>query len=133
MDISQTINRFTELDDFPLTQIDDTANKLSSYHFFSTFDSKSAYYQISIVEKERLFTAFEADGNLYQIRRMPFGLTNVVACFQRIMNKFIEDYSLKDTFAYLVNVTIGGPTKTEHDKNVDAFLNMVHDKTIRCV
>ena len=56
------------------------------------------------------------------------------------MNKFIEDYSLKDTFAYLDNVTIGGPTKTEHDKNVDAFLNMVQEleltlnhKTIRCV
>ena len=139
LDFSQTINRFTELDAYPLPRIDDTTNKLSSYHFFSTSDLKSAFYQIPIADKDKLFTVFEADGNLYQFRRMPFKLTNAVACFQRIMNKFIEEYSL--TFAYLDNVTMGGPTKTEHDKNVDAFLNMVHeleltlnhDKTIRCM
>ena len=35
--------------------------------------------------------------------------------------KFINDENLKDTFAYLDNVTVAGQTQLEHDKNVKAF------------
>ena len=99
VDYSQTINKFTELDAYPVPRTSDIANSLTQYKVFSTFDLKSAYYQIPIKDEDKLFTAFEADGQLYQFRRMPFGLTNAVACFQRIMNKLINEYSLSDTFA----------------------------------
>ena len=108
VDYSQTINKFTELDAYPVPRTSDIANSLTQYKVFSTFDLKSAYYQIPIKDEDKLFTAFEADGQLYQFRRMPFGLTNAVACFQRIMNKLINEYSLSDTFAYLDNITVGG-------------------------
>ena len=34
------------------------------------------------------FTAFEAEGELYQFRRLPFDVTNGVAVFQKIIKKF---------------------------------------------
>ena len=41
IDYSQTINLFTELDAYPLPQIDDMINKLDKYTYFSTFDLRS--------------------------------------------------------------------------------------------
>ncbi|KAI3378314.1 hypothetical protein SNEBB_002033 [Seison nebaliae] len=51
IDYSETINKFTLLDGYPLPRIDDTVNKIAQYRVFSTIDLKSAYHQsLSIYE-----------------------------------------------------------------------------------
>ena len=121
VDYSQTINLYTELDAYPLPRIDDMINNLSQYSIFSTFDLRSAYHQIELLKTERKYTAFEANGNLYEFTRVPFGVKNGVAVFQRQITKFINEENLKDTFAYLDNVTVAGRIQLEHDINVKAF------------
>ena len=69
-----------------MPRIDYIIHELATYSIFSTFDLKSAYYQISIADEDKLYTEFIADGKLFQFCRMLFGLTNDVALFQRIMN-----------------------------------------------
>ncbi|KRX25486.1 Retrovirus-related Pol polyprotein from transposon gypsy [Trichinella nelsoni] len=64
----------------------------------STIDLKSAYHQIPIPNDEKLYTAFEADGSLYQFTRIPFGVTN-------------DD------------VTVCGMSQDDHDKNLEQFLS----------
>ena len=44
IDYSQTINRFTELDAFPLPRISETVNEIAQYKVFSTLDLQSAYH-----------------------------------------------------------------------------------------
>lgn len=122
IDYSQTINKYTLLDAYPLPNISEMINNIAQYRIFSTLDLKSAYHQIPILEEERQYTAFEALGKLYHFKRIPFGVTNGVACFQRIMNNIIENEGLDGTFAYLDNVTICGHSQEEHDKALQAFL-----------
>lgn len=122
IDYSRTINRYTELDAYPLPRIDELAQKVSEFSIFSTIDLRSAYHQISISDCDRPFTAFEANGNLYQFCRLPFGVTNGVACFQRSMDNLIRQNHLHGTFAYLDNLLICGKTKEEHDTNLDKFM-----------
>ena len=121
IDYSATINRYTPLDAYPLPNISDLVNKIAQYSWFSVLDLKSAYHQVPIAENEKYFTAFEAAGSLYQLKRVAFGLTNAVAAFQRV----IRCHDLKDTFVYVDDVIIGGKTKSEHDNNLKLFLNMV--------
>ncbi|CAH8833617.1 unnamed protein product [Trichobilharzia szidati] len=121
IDYSQTINRFTLLDAYPLPKIDEIIEKISKYTVFSTLDLKSAYHQIPIKEEEKLFTAFEACGNLYQFRRIPFGVTNGVSCFQRVISQIIRNENLQATFAYLDNITICGENTEQHAKNLARF------------
>ena len=83
IDYSQIINRFTELDAFPLPRINDLVNDIAQYHVFSTIDLWSAYHQVPLKEEDKPYTAFEARNNLYQFTCLPFGVTNGVACFQR--------------------------------------------------
>ena len=124
IDYSRTINRFTELDAYPLPRMDDLAQRVSKYKLFSTIDLKSAYHQIGIKECDMPYTAFEANGNLFHFKRLPFGVTNGVACFQRLMDNLIRENNLEGTFAYLDNVLICGSTKEEHDRNLAAFMNI---------
>ena len=109
VDYSQTINRFTQLDAYPLPKIENLVNNIAKYKVFSTVDLHSAYHQIPLDPSER-HTALESHGKLYQFRRIPFGVTNEVACFQRKMDEFIKSNNINDCFACLENVTFCGAT-----------------------
>ena len=130
VDYSQTINLFTELDAYLLPRIDTMVNKLSKYKVFSTFDLKSAYHQIPIKDSDKKYTAFEANGQLYQFTRIPFGITDGVSAFQRAMDKMVEEENLQGAFPYLDNITIAGHTQEEHDKNVESFLRVVKQRLL---
>ena len=66
MDFSQNINVYTYLDVYPLPRIDDMINQMAEYSVFCTFDLKSAYHQVEISPDDRIYTAFEANGRLYE-------------------------------------------------------------------
>ena len=123
IDYSQTINRFTELDAFSLPRISETVNEIAQYKIFSTLDHdlQSAYHQIPLKEDDKPYTAFEPKGGLYQLFRLPFGVTNGVTCFQRGMVKFVEDNNFKAVFPYIDNITIGGKDQDDHDTNLKLF------------
>jgi len=123
IDYSQTINRFTELDVYPLPRIEQQVNELAKWKLFSTLDLKSAYYQVPLAKEDRAYTAFEADGKLCQYCCLPFGVPNDDSCFQRIIDSVIADNELKQTFAYLDNITTGGFDKAHHGHNLKMFLD----------
>ena len=125
-DFSQTINLFTELDAYPLPLIEDLVNKLSEFKYFSKFDLKSAYHQIELLESDRKYTAFEADGKLWEFLRLPFGVTNGVPAQQRVMDTLVEEENLAATYPYLDDVIVGGHTREELDLNVKSFLQAAH-------
>ena len=87
IDYSQTINKFTLLDGYPLRRMQDVINKVSQYRVFSTLDLKNAYHQVELSQEARIYTAFAADGQLFQFTRLPFGLKNAVPCFQSIIDR----------------------------------------------
>ena len=126
VDYSQTINRYTQLDAYPLPRIDSMIEKIAKYDTFSTLDLQSAYHQIPLKAQDKPYTAFEACGQLYQFCRIPFGVTNGVACFQRIMDDLINKEKLKGTFIYVDNVTICGYDKADHDTNLSNFLKLAN-------
>jgi hypothetical protein len=107
IDYSQTINKFTLLDAFPLPRIDELINQIAQYMIFSTIDLRSAYHQVPLKNDDKTYTAFEARGCLYQFTRLPVGVTNGVACFQREMVRFVQEKELKATFPFLDRPTLG--------------------------
>ena len=53
IDYSQTINRYTELDAYPIPRIDDMVSKISKYSVFTTLDLRSAYHQIFLPDQDK--------------------------------------------------------------------------------
>lgn len=102
IDYSQTINKFTLVDAYPLPKIQQLVNEIAQFRVFSTIDLCSAYHQIPIKEEDKPFTAFESCGKLFQFTRLPFGVTNGVACFQRVMDSFIKMVIFMELFHILM-------------------------------
>ncbi|GFW73116.1 retrovirus-related Pol polyprotein from transposon opus [Trichonephila clavipes] len=124
VDYSQTINKYTLLDAYPLPKIEEVILKISKNKVFSKIDLQSAYHQIPIQDSEIHYTAFEACGKLYQFLRVPFGVTNGVACFQRVIDKIIEDEGLTLTYPFIDDVTVCGKDQKEHDDNLEKFMTV---------
>ena len=66
IDYSETINLYTEQDAYPMPNVMQMVQEISQYKYFATFDLKSAYHQIPIRDEDCKFTAFEADGQLWE-------------------------------------------------------------------
>nr|XP_039250117.1 uncharacterized protein LOC120327823 [Styela clava] len=131
IDYSQTINKFTQLDAFPLPNMSDIINEIAPYRVYSTVDLKSAYHQVPLEKEDQKYTAFEAAGALFQFTRLPFGVTNGVACFQRAMMNLVKEENLTGVFAYLDNITICGHTQQDHDINLQKFLEAAKRRNLK--
>jgi len=58
IDYSQTMNRFTQLDAYPLPHMQDVAHNFAQYNVYSTWDLKRAYHQLES-PAEDLYTAYK--------------------------------------------------------------------------
>ena len=130
IDYSETVNLYTDVDAYPFPDVESMLTRAAAFHYFSKIDLKSAYHQIPLRSDDKPFTAFEVGGRLYQFTRLPFGVTNAVPAFQRIMDSFIERNQLRCAEPYLDDVYIGGITKEEHDRNLHAFLKAAEKESL---
>ena len=117
------VNKTTTAIAYPLRNMDEILDKLSSAKYISKLDLSQAYHQIPLDPKSREVTTFsEPRRGLLHFIRLPYGLTNAPAVFQRIMDNLIKAAWEPYVFAYLDDVIIVSPTFEEHIKWLQTLL-----------
>ena len=117
------VNAVTEPDAYPLPNMQDILRKLRKAKFISTLDLKSAYHQIPLAEEARPITAFTVPGlGLFQFRRMPYGLTNAPATFQRLIDRVLGPELELHVYTYLDDIIIVAETFEEHKRCLKTVL-----------
>ena len=97
----------------PLPKIDKLYAKLQGYKVFSTLDLRSGYYHIGLSDSAKPKTAFVVSGmGKFKFNRVPFGLAQAPAYFQRLINEVLTDCNF--AMGYLDDIIIFSKTEEEH-------------------
>ena len=109
------LNRRTKKDAFPLPRMQETMESMVGARLFSTMDLKSGFWQVKMAKESQQYTAFTVGSmGVYEFLRMPYGLCNAPATFQRLMQNCLGELNLTYALIYLDDVIVFSSTEEDH-------------------
>ena len=126
------LNLRTTKDAYAIPRIDDTLHLLAGAKYFSKLDLKCGYWQVELKEDDKVKTAFQVGLlGFYECNRMPFGLCNAPATFQRLMERCMGDLNLRDCLIYLDDIIIFSRTFEEHLGHLEAVFKRLQEHNLK--
>ena len=115
----------------PIPRVQDILDRLHGQKWFSTLDMSQAYHQGVMSEESRKFTAFTTPWSLYEWVRIPYGIMNAPAGFQRFINSVLAQLGDEICVAYLDDILIFSKTFESHRSNLRNVLQCLRKQGIK--
>ena len=122
------LNKNTMQDTYPLPAVDELIEHTLGCTFFTQLDLASGYWTVPISKEHCHKTAFSVPRGKFQFKRMPFGLKNAQATFQRHMDALVQEMSQKGAVgvdAYVDNIMVCSQSFEEHMKSLHVVLSVL--------
>ena len=113
------LNAITKKDVYPLPRIDDI---LGQARYFTTLDLASGFWQIEMDPATLEKSAFTTHCGLHELVRMPFGLCNAPATFQRLMQAVLSGLEWRVCFVYLDDILVCSRSFQEHLQHLNLVI-----------
>jgi len=108
------INAVTKSDVYPINRIDEMLAHLGSSNYMSTYDLSKGFFQIEMNDEGKEKTAFISHRGLWQFKRMPMGLKNSPATFQRMVDNVLGDNKWLIVLVYFDDIMVFSTTFEKH-------------------
>jgi reverse transcriptase-like protein len=125
----RNLNKWMILNRYPLLLINDLIYDLAGYHLFSKFDIRWGYNNICIKKGGKWKATFKTSEGLFEPTVMFFGLTNLPATFQTMMDNIFHDKIAQGWLKIYMDDLIVASEEDEaiHQQWVDHVLQKIKD------
>jgi len=125
------LNKACPKDSYPLPSIDRLVDGASGQEMMSFLDAYSGYNQIQMYEPDISKTTFTTDTANYCYKVMPFGLKNVGATYQRLMDKVFRKQIGKNIEVYVDDMIVMSCEVQQHVKDLQQVFAWIRKYNIR--
>ena len=108
------LNRACPKDSYPLPQIDVLVDSTVSHRLLSFMDAFSGYNQIKLDKADQEKTSFITSQCLFCYNVMPFGLNNMGATYQKLMNKMFAHQIGRNVQVYVDDMLVKSFQEDDH-------------------
>ncbi|GKA21796.1 reverse transcriptase domain-containing protein [Tanacetum coccineum] len=116
------LNKACLKDLYPLLEIDWKIESLIGFKYKGFLDTYKGYHQIQMTKNDEEKMAFHTDEGVFCYTKMPFGLKNAGATYQRLVDTIFEGQMGRNLEAYVDDMVIKSKTEPEMIKDVKETL-----------
>ena len=120
------LNAITTPDPYAIPLIETLIDELGQSLILSKLDMNKGFYQIPVAESDVQKTAFCTPWGKYEFLRMPFGLRNAPATFQRCMNSVLQGINGYSN-AYIEYIIVFSKYWEEHVWHITCVLSRMRN------
>ena len=120
----RAINKLTQVDRYPVPRLDELLAQVGKAKFL---DLSQGYHQVPLDDDSIPKTAFITTFGKFEYVRLPFGLVNAPAYFQRLMDKTLKDDPAEP---YLDDIAVADETWEEHLEHLRSVFRIFRAKKI---
>jgi Reverse transcriptase (RNA-dependent DNA polymerase) len=120
------LNAVTTRDTYPLPRMDEYIDSLGDAQIFTTLDCNSGYWQIPVAPEDIEKSTCTSHEGTFQYNRMPFGLRNAPATFQRTVDIVLSGLRWKTCLVYLDDIIVFSNSPEEHARHLNEVLSLLY-------
>ena len=124
------LNTTTRKYHFPLPFIDKILDRLAGHLHLCFLDGYSGYNQIAIAPEDQEKATFTCSYGTFAFRRIPFGLCNALATFQRCMMSMFSDLAEEVMEIFTDDFTVYRSSFEHCLQNLGTVLHRCQDKNL---
>ncbi|CAI7741834.1 unnamed protein product [Closterium sp. NIES-53] len=124
------LNKITELDRYPMLTAEDIFDQLEGAVIFTMLDLRQGCNQIAIREVDKRKTAFHGVDGLYEYKKMPFGMRNASAVFQRATDQVL--HGIPAAACYIDDVLVFSKSDMQHVEDLRRTLEAIAATGLTC-
>nr|GEZ56892.1 reverse transcriptase domain-containing protein [Tanacetum cinerariifolium] len=113
------LNKASLQDCYLLSKIDWKVKSLCGYPFKCFLDAYKGYHQIQMAAADKEKTAFHTGQGVYCYTKMPFGLKNAGATYQRLMDNAFENQMGRNIEIYVDDLVVKSHAEVEMVRDIE--------------
>ena len=116
---------------YPLPLISDILKNTGTKKVFTKMDLRWGYNNVRIKKEDEWKVVFITPEGSFELTVMFFGLTNLPAMFQTMINKLLRDFiNIEKVAAFIDNVIVEMETENGHDEIVAEVIRRLEENDL---
>ena len=125
------LNKWTIKNNYPLSLISDMLENIGTKKVFTKMDLRWEYNNVRIKEGDEWKAAFTIPEGSFEPMVMFFGLTNLPATFQTMMNKLLRDLiNTGKVAAFIDDIIVGTEMEDRHDEIMAEIIKRLEENDL---